>query len=94
MRPMPVSCDRCGVDADVVWVDVSTMSEGPGSSYVMGRAVCVVPGCVDADGSPTILPPDVPGQLTRDDWRWLSQHERLIRDLSRAERILYTEGAR
>ena len=47
-RPV-INCWRCGQQADVVWVDISTYAEP--DMCMLGQVLCTTPGCVDEDGS-------------------------------------------
>lgn len=80
MRPVPVLCDRCGVDVNANWIDITSWADRD-RAYCLGRIECPMPGCVDEDGSPSVLPPDgyVRG-LLREDLRWLKEQDRFIRD--------------
>lgn len=82
-----VSCERCGAIADVVWADVATLDD-PGPVLVILRSGCTTPGCVDETGSSAVLPPERPGQLTRDDQLWIRRHRRLAAEYGRADRAL------
>lgn len=85
-----VLCDRCGRPADADRIDVSTMSR---PAFVWGRIVCTTPGCVDETGSAWVDPPDVPGELTREDRRWLRLQRRLAQEYADAELRLLRDGA-
>jgi len=81
-----VDCDRCGQPAEADRIDVSTMAhEG---LWVWGRIFCRTPGCVDEDGSTAVEPPDEPGQLTREDRKWLRRHRQLADEYGRVARQL------
>lgn len=89
-RVVPVVlCDRCGQPADAQRVDASTFS---GPDWVWGRIVCTTPGCVDVTGSAQVDPPDEPGQLTREDCRWLRSQRFLADELAAVERRLLGEA--
>lgn len=89
----PVHCDRCGSEADANWCDVSTWGDGPGTRFVFASALCPTAGCVDDDGSPRVPPPDVPGELTREDRRWIKRQRRLAEEFGRAGRLLAEAAA-
>jgi hypothetical protein len=86
----PVLCDRCGTEALADRIDVSTYAE-PGL-WVWGRIVCGTLGCIDEDGSAAVLPPDAPGELNREDRRWLRLHQRLAEEYGRVVRALQEVG--
>jgi hypothetical protein len=91
MRPdprSPVYCDRCGAETDARWRDISTYGDGPGARFAFGGALCPTAGCVDGDGSRQVPAPDVPGELTREDRRWLKRQRRLAEEFGRAGRLL------
>lgn len=81
-----VDCDRCGQPAEADRFDVSTWTAT--GQYVWGRITCTTPGCVDEDGSAAVMPPDEPGQLTREDRRWRDRHLRLAAEYARVARQL------
>jgi hypothetical protein len=84
----PLDCERCGTEADVDWLDVSTFGES-GQVLVMGRSACATPGCVNEHGSRAVLPPDDPGRwLTPDDHAWKRRHYRLAAEYAAADRAL------
>lgn len=85
-----VPCDRCGRPADAERCDVSTFAE-PGL-FVWGEITCRTPGCVDESGSAAVDPPDTPGQLTRQDRRWLRRQERIGREWADVTRRLLEEA--
>lgn len=87
-----VLCDRCGQPADAERLDVSMFGDRA-RQWVWGRIECVTAGCVDETGSTAVDVPDVPGQLTREDRRWLRKHRALAEELAEIERRLL-EGAR
>ena len=80
-----VLCDRCGQPADARTFDVSTFA-APGAQMIV--AICRTPECVNENGSPMVDPPDQPGQLTREDRRWIRRQMRLAEDLGRVETLL------
>jgi hypothetical protein len=80
-----VDCDRCDQPAEANRIDVSTWAR---EGYVWGRITCLTPGCVDEDGSAAVEPPDEPGQLTREDRRWLRRQRRLAAECGRVARQL------
>lgn len=86
-RPL-LHCRRCGalVD-DAEWCDVTTYGD-PERVYILARAECPTAGCVDADGSRSVPPPDVPGQLTHDDQVWLRRQRRVADELGALNRRL------
>ena len=86
-----VRCDRCGCEADANRVDVTSLGDAE-PRIVWGRIVCTTPGCVDEHGSSAVDPPDEPGQLTREDRKWLRRHDRLVAELGRASRLLLAES--
>jgi len=86
-----VLCDRCGSVADATRVDVTRLGD-TGRRYVWGRISCTTPGCVDEHGSSAVDPPDEPGQLTREDRKWLRRHDQLAVELGRASRLLLAES--
>lgn len=81
-------CDRCGAFAPVNWVDVTTFGDLPGSRRMANGAVCPTPDCVDDHGSSAVDPPDQPGQLTRDDRRWLRRQRHLADELGLTASLL------
>jgi len=83
-----VVCDRCNQPADADRIDISTYGDRPGNRWIWGWITCTTPGCVDETGSPTVEPPDEPGQLTREDRRWIRRHRKLAEELAWAERAL------
>lgn len=80
-------CDRCGQTADADRLEVTRMGD-PERRYAWGHITCTTPGCVDEDGSTAVLPPDEPGQLTREDRKWLKRHRRLAEEYGQVERAL------
>ncbi|HEY6107632.1 MAG TPA: hypothetical protein VIV56_01895 [Gemmatimonadales bacterium] len=83
----PVTCERCGSIAEAEWVDVGTMVD-VGFVRIMGRSNCTRPGCVDEFGSTAVLPPERPGELTRDDQMWLRRQRFLLHEIGRVSRAL------
>jgi hypothetical protein len=83
-----VLCDRCGQPADADRIDVSTWSR---PAFVWGRITCRTPGCVDETGSASVDPPDVPGELTREDRRWLRAQRAVADEYARVELRLLRE---
>lgn len=81
-----VDCDRCGQPADADRIDVSSFVDQ--GRFIWGRIVCLTPGCVDEDGSAAVEPPDEPGQLTREDRKWLRRQRRLAAEYARVARQL------
>ena len=55
----------------------------------MGRALCETTGCVDEFGSSLVPPPDVPGQLTREDRRWIRRQNAVADELARVSAKLF-----
>lgn len=90
MIRQPVACERCGVEADVDWIDVCTFTDSE-PVYVMGRSACRTPGCVDEHGSVAVMPPDEPGSLTREDRKWLRRQRALADEYGRVARLLDAE---
>jgi len=84
----PVICDRCDQPADAQRIDVSTYA---GPAFTWGRIVCTTPGCVDETGSASVDPPDVPGELTREDRKWLRRQRLLAEELGRVTTLLARE---
>jgi len=87
LTPGPVDCERCGAEAIVEWVDITSFAD-PSPVYLMNRAWCTTPGCVNEDGSTAVMPPDRPGELTREDRRWIRRHERLAEEYGRTAALL------
>lgn len=83
------TCDRCGQPADAQRCDATTLGGPP--AFVWGRIVCTTVGCVDETGSASVDPPDVPGELTREDRKWLRQQQRLAEELGRVTKLLARE---
>lgn len=77
-----VLCDRCGQVADADRIDVSSWAEP--TRFVWGRITCRTIGCADEFGSAAVDPPDVPGELTREDRKWLNRQRRLAEEYARA----------
>ena len=84
-----VLCDRCGEPADAARIDVSTWTQP--AAFVWGRITCTTPGCVDEFGSASVDPPDVPGELTREDRKWLRTQRQLADELGRVTKLLPRE---
>jgi len=74
-----VYCERCDQPAEVDWVEVH--SWGRPIRYIMGDSRCLTAGCVNNAGYRNVLPPDVPGELTRFDRMWLDRQFLLCRDI-------------
>lgn len=85
-RPL-LHCRRCDALADAEWCDVTAYGD-PEPVYVLARAECPTAGCVDEDGSRAVPPPDVPGQLTHEDQRWLRRQRRVADELGELNRRL------
>jgi hypothetical protein len=82
-------CDRCGQRADARRIDVTTLGGSP--EFVWGHIVCTTVGCVDEFGSASVDPPDVPGELTREDRKWLRRQQRLAEEFGRVTKLLARE---
>lgn len=87
MKPQPVTCERCGHEALVDWLEVTRMGD-PEIEFAMGNSHCPTPDCVNEDGSSMVMPPDQPGELTRDDRRLIDGYRRLLRQLDNVTRQL------
>lgn len=79
--PPDYRCDRCGQPAAVT-------IRGERAGRFIFEATCPTSGCVDELGSPSIDPPDRPGELTRADRRWIRRHIALIREFGRVDQAL------
>lgn len=88
-----VPCDRCGAEADATRVDVTAWGD-PEPRFVWGRIICITPGCVDKHGSSWVEPPDEPGQLTREDRKWLRDQRLLAEEFRRTSRLLVEQAGR
>lgn len=83
-----VTCERCGAEADVAWLEVTRMGD-PGPTYLMGHSTCTTWGCVNEYGRTWVLPPDHPDRrLTPEDHAWKRRHYELAAEYTRATRLL------
>lgn len=73
--PEPPTCWRCGQPAEVDWAEVTVFGEVE-PMVVAARIWCATPGCVDALGRNTVVPP-TPEQL---DDEWLNRYRTLAQE--------------
>ncbi len=85
-----VTCDRCEAVADADRVEITTFGDAE-RQYMWGRITCTTPGCVDKHGSALVEPPDEPGQLTREDRKWLRDQRLLAEEFRRTSRLLFEQ---
>lgn len=81
-----VTCERCGSPAVGRRIEVTSFAD-PEPVFLVDWS-CTKAGCVDEDGYRACLPPDQPGELTREDRLWIRRHQRLAAEYGRADRLL------
>lgn len=85
-RRAVVTCDRCGAECDADQIDVTALGD-PERRFVWGYIGCVTTGCADEYGDRSVEPPDEPGQLTREDRKWLRRQRAFLLEYERVARV-------